>query len=150
MEITLTRNTQVPSTPEAPKGDVSTKNGTSTGQPAEILAQFIFNILEENSAEEINTLDLRGKSSIADYMIVASGRSNRHVSALADYVQRGLREEQYPKLGVEGKEQCDWILIDAGDVILHLFRPEVREYYALEKMWSTPDEMSAHETHKDA
>lgn len=71
-------------------------------------------------------------------MIVASGRSNRHVNALADYVQRGLKEAGHTKLGIEGQEQCDWVLLDAGDVIVHLFRPEVREFYALEKMWMLP------------
>ena len=84
-------------------------------------------------------IDLRGKSSICDDMIVASGRSNRHVHALADYVKQGLKALGHEKLGVEGLDQCDWVLIDAGDVILHLFRPEVREYYALEKMWSVPN-----------
>lgn len=71
-------------------------------------------------------------------MIVATGRSNRHVNALSDYVQRGLKEIGHEKLGVEGMEQCDWVLIDAGDVIVHLFRPEVRDFYSLEKMWSLP------------
>ena len=102
------------------------------------MAGNIQKILEEQSAEDIVRIDLRGKSSIADFMIVASGRSNRHVSALADYVQRGLKGTGHDKLGVEGLEQCDWVLIDAGDVIVHMFRPEVREYYALEKMWSVP------------
>ncbi len=83
-------------------------------------------------------LDLRGKSSVTDIMIVASGRSNRHVSALSDYVLRGLKEIGMKSLGVEGQEQADWVLIDAGDVVLHVFRPEVREYYAIEKMWSVP------------
>ena len=81
-------------------------------------------------------LDLVGKSSIADTMLVASGRSNRHVNALSDYVQRGLKQVGLAKLGIEGDKQNDWVLIDVGDVIVHLFRPEVREYYALEKLWS--------------
>lgn len=98
----------------------------------------IFEILETQSAEDIVQIDLEGKSSIADYMIVATGRSNRHVNALSDYVQRGLKEIGHEKLGVEGMEQCDWVLIDAGDVIVHLFRPEVRDFYSLEKMWSLP------------
>ena len=83
-------------------------------------------------------LDLSGKSSIADYMIVASGRSNRHVNALSDYILRGLKNRGTPKPGIEGLEQCDWVLIDADDVILHIFRPEVRAFYNLEKMWSVP------------
>jgi len=102
------------------------------------VAAHILDILDTQSAADIIKLDLRGKSSIADFMVVASGRSNRHVNALADYVLRGLKEIGHQKLGVEGLAQCDWVLIDAGDVILHLFRPEVREFYALEKMWSVP------------
>lgn len=102
------------------------------------LVNHVLEVLETQSAEDIINLDIRGKSTIADYMIVASGRSNRHVNALADYVQRGLKEVDHTKLGVEGLAQCDWVLIDAGDVIIHLFRPEVREFYALEKLWSIP------------
>ena len=105
---------------------------------ADEIANIILDILDTQSAEDIVKLDLRGKSSIADYMLVASGRSNRHVGALADYVQKGLRDHGEDKLGIEGLEQCDWVLIDAGDVIMHLFRPEVREFYNLEKMWSVP------------
>ena len=107
---------------------------------ADKIANIILDILDTQSAEEIVKIDLRGKSSIADYMLVASGRSNRHVGALADYVLKGLKENGQDKLGSEGLEQCDWVLIDAGDVIVHLFRPEVREFYQLEKMWSpTPE-----------
>lgn len=97
---------------------------------------MIYDILDTQSAENIVRLDLAGKSSIADTMIVASGRSNRHVSALSDYVQRCLKEIGLKKLGIEGDKQNDWVLIDAGDVIVHLFRPEVRAFYALEKLWS--------------
>jgi len=114
------------------------KKAKKADNAAADLADFILDILDTQSAEDIVNLDLRGKSSIADYMLVASGRSNRHVGALADYVLRGLKERGEDKLGSEGLEQCDWVLIDAGDVILHLFRPEVREFYSLEKMWSVP------------
>ena len=107
-----------------------------TKQAAAELADMIYDILDTQSAENIVRLDLTGKSSIADTMIVASGRSNRHVSALSDYIQRGLKEIGLKKLGIEGDKQNDWVLIDAGDVIVHLFRPEVREFYALEKLWA--------------
>ena len=105
---------------------------------AKKLADLIIGILEEHSAQEILNIDLDGKSSVADYMVVASGRSNRHVNALADYVQTGLKEAGVSKMGIEGQEANDWVLIDAGDVILHLFRPEVREYYNIEKIWTSP------------
>ena len=114
------------------------KRRAKADDKADKIANIILDILDTQSAEEIVKLDLRGKSSIADYMLVASGRSNRHVGALADYVLKGLRDAGEEKLGSEGLEQCDWVLIDAGDVIVHLFRPEVREFYSLEKMWSVP------------
>ena len=82
------------------------------------------------------TIDLRGKSSIADTMVVASGRSNRHVGAVADRLLEQLGKAGVPGLRVEGMPHCDWVLIDAGDVIVHVFRPEVRAFYNLEKMWA--------------
>jgi ribosome-associated protein len=82
------------------------------------------------------TIDLKNKSSVADCMIVASGRSQRHVGALADHLLRALKDAGVGKAKVEGMPHCDWVLIDAGDVIVHLFRPEVRAFYNLEKIWS--------------
>ena len=86
-------------------------------------------------AEDTVTIDLRDKSSLADTMVVTSGRSNRHVGSVADRVLENLREAGLNNLRVEGMPHCDWVLIDAGDVIVHVFRPEVREFYNLEKMW---------------
>ncbi len=103
-----------------------------------MLSDKILSILDEHSAQDIITIDIQGKSSVADYMIIASGRSNRHVGALSDYVLRGLKEDGHKSLGVEGQEAGDWVLIDVGDVILHIFRPEVRQFYNLEKIWSVP------------
>lgn len=93
--------------------------------------------LEEMKAEDIVTIDLTGKTSIADAMVVASGRSNRHVGAIADNVVEHLHKAGLRDVRVEGMRQCDWVLIDAGDVIVHIFRPEVREFYNLEKMWAS-------------
>ncbi|HWV52865.1 ribosome silencing factor [Pseudorhodoplanes sp.] len=92
--------------------------------------------LDEMKAEDIVTIDLTGKSSIADSMVVASGRSNRHVGSAADDVVEHLKKAGVKDIRVEGQPHCDWVLIDAGDVIVHVFRPEVREFYAIEKMWS--------------
>jgi len=114
------------------------KVSVNDGPEAKELSNFIQHVLDENSAQDVIEIDIRGKSSIADYLLVASGRSNRHVSALADYVQRGLKERGFKDLVVEGQEASDWVLIDAGDVILHVFRPEVRVFYNLEKIWSVP------------
>jgi len=87
-------------------------------------------------AEDSVVIDLTGKSSIADYMVVTSGRSQRHVSAVAEHVVKDLKEAGATSIRVEGMRQGDWVLIDAGDVIVHVFRPDVRAFYNLEKMWS--------------
>jgi ribosome-associated protein len=87
-------------------------------------------------AEDTTTIDLTGKSSIGDYMVVASGRSQRHVGAVADNLVKEIEKAGVPRVRVEGMGQADWVLIDAGDVIIHVFRPEVREFYNLEKMWA--------------
>jgi ribosome-associated protein len=99
--------------------------------------------LDEDKAQDIVLIDLKGKSPMADAMIVASGRSHRHVGALADHLQRLLKEQGQGKAKVEGLPHCDWVLIDAGDVIVHLFRPEVRTFYNIEKIWAVD---SAHRT----
>ena len=120
-------------------------SSTKTPQPAkvsdksfasDVLLGAILNSLENDKAIDVVVIDLDGKSSIADYMIVASGSSGRHVGALADHLLRKLREDNFGKMPVEGMGQADWVLIDAADVIVHLFRPEVRSYYNLEKMWT--------------
>lgn len=103
---------------------------------AETATRLILASLEDDKAEEIVSLDIRGKSSVADMLIVASGRSQRHVGALADHVMRKLKEAGAKDLKVEGLPHCDWVLVDAGDVIVHLFRPEVRSFYNIEKIWS--------------
>jgi ribosome-associated protein len=98
---------------------------------------LILSRLDDMKAEETVTIDLRGKSSITDYMIVTSGRANRHVGAIAENVAKGLKENGIEAPHIEGLTACDWVLIDSGDVIVHVFRPEVREFYNLEKMWTS-------------
>ncbi len=88
-------------------------------------------------AEETVTIDLRSKSSLTDYMVITTGRVNRHVGAIADDVAKGLKEIGIVAPHIEGMPNCDWVLIDSGDVIVHIFRPEVREFYNLEKMWTS-------------
>lgn len=95
--------------------------------------------LEGSKAEEIVSIDIRGKSSLADYMVVASGRSHRHVSAVADHLIRALKDAGLGAARVEGLSGADWVLIDTGDIIVHIFRPEVRDFYGIEKMWQAPD-----------
>jgi ribosome-associated protein len=102
----------------------------------EALEELTLSALEDDKAEDIVSIDLKGKSSVTDIMIVATGRSNRHVGAIADHLIRKLKEAGHGRAKVEGLKTCDWVLIDAGDVIVHVFRPEVRTFYDLEKMWS--------------
>ncbi|MBL4785840.1 MAG: ribosome silencing factor [Cohaesibacteraceae bacterium] len=97
---------------------------------------IILESLEDSKAEHIINIDMVGKSALADNMVIASGRSNRHVGASADRLLRDLKDRGFATSDVEGLPACDWVLIDAGDVIVHLFRPEVREFYNIEKMWS--------------
>ena len=100
------------------------------------LEDLVLKRLDDEKAQDIIFIDLRGKSSIADSLVVASGRSHRHVGAIADHVLRTLKDAGHGRARVEGLPACDWVLIDAGDLIVHLFRPEVRSYYNLEKIWS--------------
>ena len=99
--------------------------------------KLILSRLDDMKAEDTVTIDLRGKSSITDYMIVTTGRVNRHVGAIAENVAKGLKESGIEAPHGEGFPNCDWVLIDSGDVIVHVFRPEVREFYNLEKMWTS-------------
>ena len=103
--------------------------------PEETL-RLVLACLDDMKAEDTISIDLRGKTTIADSMVVTSGRSNRHVGSVADRVLEDLRKAGVPDARVEGMPHCDWVLIDAGDVIVHVFRPEVREFYNLEKMWA--------------
>ena len=96
--------------------------------------------LDSGKAINIISIPLSGKSSIADYMIVASGTSARHVSALADQLNEKIKKAGYRIFSIQGQSDSNWVLVDAGDVIIHLFKPEVREFYNLEKMWLAPQE----------
>ena len=91
--------------------------------------------LDDDQAIDIVSIDLEGKTAIADCMVIASGRSSRHVGAMADHLLERLKKKGFKGVTVEGQKHCDWVLIDAGDVLIHLFRPEVREFYKLEKLW---------------
>ncbi|MGE0698461.1 MAG: ribosome silencing factor [Hyphomicrobiaceae bacterium] len=108
----------------------------SQARTSEALTKRIATWLDDAKAEDIVVIDLAKKSSIGDFMIIASGNSDRHVGAIAEQLQRKLKEEGHGRIRAEGLPQCDWVLIDTGDVIVHVFRPEVRQFYNLEKMWS--------------
>ena len=109
------------------------------------LLQFVITSLEDDKAVDIINIDLKGKTSIADSMIIASGRSTRQVAAIADHLYRKLKHGPNG-CKLEGMEKADWVLLDAGSIIIHIFRPEVRTFYNLEKMWAvdfTPEKMLA-------
>lgn len=109
---------------------------------SDALLDNILKSLESNKAEEIVQIELRGKSEMADWMVIASGRSSRQVAAISEHVVERLKQDHGILSKVEGKETGDWVLIDAGDIIVHVFRPEVREFYQLEKMWLNPGDAS--------
>jgi ribosome-associated protein len=118
----------------------------SDRQTPAALVKEIVHWLDEAKAEDVVTIDLAGKSSIGDFMVIATGRSDRHVGAIAEQLQRKLKDLGLGRVRVEGMDACDWVLLDTGDIIVHIFRPEVREFYNLEKMWSAdrPGETVAH------
>ena len=116
-------------------------NGIDEGF-SEILLEHILNSLNDDKAEDIVQIDLRGKTSIADYMVICSGRSSRQVGAISEHLADSLKQDLGRLTKLEGKDQGDWVLIDAGDIIVHVFRPEVREFYQLEKMWLNPSEQA--------
>lgn len=104
----------------------------------EEMAKLVVNSLDDSKAEAINSIPIADKSSIGDYLVVASGRSHRHVGAIADQLLRDLKSAGVKSPKVEGLRHSDWVLIDIGIIIIHIFRPEVREFYGIEKMWGLP------------
>jgi ribosome-associated protein len=123
------------STGAAPRSQPEAKSANKQDGSNGLLAT-VLDSLSDAKAEEVVTIDLKGKTSIGDFMIIASGRSQRHVGAIADQLVDSLKEVGQRQLRVEGTPHCDGVLVDAGDVIVHVFRPEVRDFYNLEKMWS--------------
>ena len=109
-------------------------------ESSDTLLNCIIKSLSENKAEDITTIDLRGRTSIGDFIVVASGRSTRQVSAISQKLVDILKTDLGRLSKVEGKDAGDWVLIDTGDIIVHVFRPEVREFYQIEKMWTTMDQ----------
>ena len=113
---------------------------TQPGANSDDILACVLAALDENKAEDVTQIDLRGKSSICDHMVICSGRSSRQVAAISEKLSEKLKSDLSVLTRREGKQTGDWVLIDAGDVIVHLFRPEVREFYQLEKMWLTAPE----------
>lgn len=116
------------------------------GMSPETMLKRVVHWLDEAKAEDIVTIDLKGKSSVGDFMVIATGRSDRHVGAVAEQLRKHLKDNGIDGVRVEGLETCDWVLIDAGDILVHVFRGEVRDFYNLEKMWTAarPGEPTSH------
>ena len=108
------------------------------------LHQMVLTSLDDDLAQDIVTINLEGKSALADHMVIATGRSQRHVGALADHLLRKLKESGRKNIRTEGQNTGDWVLVDAGDVVVHIFREEVRAFYSIEKMWATEAEAQAY------
>jgi ribosome-associated protein len=135
--LTLTSHSAAALNPRSPAS-------SAKAPTADALSQIIVEGLEDAKAEDIVSIELAGKTTLADRMIIASGRSGVHVGAPADRVVRACRDAGFPSPKIEGTPLCDWVLLDARDAIVHIFRPDVRQFYNLEKMWSAdrPGEMS--------
>ena len=127
--------------PRAHEGPVPASSRDTEPSPEDqgritTLENLILAKLDDDKAQDVVFIDLKGKSAVADGLVVASGRSHRHVGAMADHLLRALKDAGHGRCRVEGLPGCDWVLIDTGDVIVHLFRPEVRAFYNIEKIWS--------------
>lgn len=121
---------------------ISTTDKTKTPLTSEETKNLIISTLDQDKADNICSIPLKGNSALADYMIIASGTSSRHVSALARKLKEKLNHNGVKQVTIEGLSQSDWVVIDAGDAIIHIFRPEVREFYNIEKMWDANSMMS--------
>ncbi len=126
----------LPKSQKTPRKTTTEAAALKAQTDADKTLNMVLSRLDDMKAEETITIDLRGKSAFSDYMIVTSGRANRHVGAIAENVEKGLKENGITNIHVEGLPNCDWVLIDSGDVIVHVFRPEVREFYNLERLWT--------------
>ena len=126
---------------------------TSIPNPPPSLPVLLANVreaVEDLKAKDVVEIDVRGKSSVADYLVIASGTSTRHVKAIADEVVRFAKKLDVMPLGVEGEREAEWVLVDLGDVIVHVMLPRVREFYALERLWTVGDKASAEDSEQDS
>jgi ribosome-associated protein len=123
-----------------PRTAVTARSKATSAQPAPDLRQQVHAALEELKARDVKEIDVRGKTGITDWMVIASGTSTRHVKSIADEVMRFAKRIGVPPIGIEGEREAEWVLVDLGDVIVHVMLPRVREVYALERLWTVGDD----------
>jgi ribosome-associated protein len=123
-----------------PRTAVTARNTAPSAQPAPDLRQQVHAALEELKARDVREIDVRGKTGITDWMVIASGTSTRHVRSIADEVMKFAKRIGNPPIGIEGEREAEWVLVDLGDVIVHVMLPRVREVYALERLWTVGDD----------
>jgi len=129
-------------TPAKAKTSSRTRKKPATPvDPVEHLRQRVILALDELKAKDVHEIDVRGKTSIADILIIASGTSTRHVKSIADEVVKYAKQAGMMPLGVEGQREAEWVLVDLGDIIVHVMLPRIREFYGLERLWTVGDDM---------
>jgi len=129
--------------PKTRTRSTSTTTSAAKTDPVEVLRKQVLAALDELKAKDVKEIDVRGKTSIADILVIASGTSTRHVKSLADEVVKFVKKAGMMPLGVEGQREAEWVLVDLGDVIVHVMLPRIREFYGLERLWTVGDEMPA-------
>ena len=127
----------------SPRITQSETDSSSAALPLKVLRQRVLDALDELKARDVREIDVRGKTSIADLLIIASGTSTRHVKSIADEVVKFVKRAGMLPLGVEGQQEAEWVLVDLGDVIVHVMLPRIREFYGLERLWTVGDHDSA-------
>ena len=123
-------------TPEGARASTPPTEFVSERHGSAALLDKVVHWLDDAKAEDVAVIDLKGKTSIGDFMVIATGRSDRHVNAVAEQLLQAFKDQGQKRVRIEGQPQCDWVLIDTGDIIVHVFQPEIRAFYNLEKMWS--------------
>ena len=129
-----------PAKKTSPKPKTRSTPAAVKADPVEILRKQVLAALDELKAKDVKEIDVRGKTSIADVLIIASGTSTRHVKSLADEVVRFVKKAGMMPLGVEGQREAEWVLVDLGDIIVHVMLPRIREFYGLERLWTVGDD----------
>ena len=141
MKLAPKKSAATKSSPKKAKTVKPVKSVSAKSDPVEILRRQVLAALDELKAKDVHEIDVRGKTSIADILFVASGTSTRHVKSLADEVVRFVKKAGMMPLGVEGQREAEWVLVDLGDIIVHVMLPRIREFYQLERLWTVGDDM---------